>query len=534
MMNKIIVRSLFILLFVSILFVNILLSNIFVNSASAETFSAEFVETCIGCLDDVAPQADPVINAISLPAGRIKLTIDTKVAPYRGMGSVSCVHGFFYSDLSADLKAWPNSYTGIVQGNIIESDISPCSEGGEHREHYVTILKLKEPVENFKISIVPSITYNNLGPKYQYGQKKVISISWEGAGDCSITGQYAWFNGNTVYIRPDGTIESWVKNTKEWYGTWTRSGDKYTLNWRNDVGDSGVDTIVFSDDCKSVYGSASAGFSVGGTKTSDIDGKDGSNIGTGGVTTIPTTVKSTITPGGNDKTAGGGTIDITPKETVVVIPKLISDTWNKATVYNNPFCKPNFTISESQMITYVDTYHWNYGSGTSVGGTISLKKNDGTIYGPWKVETKPGMNNVPNAWWIARPNETIPAGTYTIEDSDVATWSYNQGSNGCGFSKIEGYAYKQVTTLDGLSTPKKTNVVQDTRLPTPTNVVVDGLPTPKKTNVVQDTRLPTPTNVVVDGLPTPKKTDAPNIGIVAVISMIIVVFVLLRNIKNRK
>lgn len=507
MMNKIIIGSILILLFAS--------------GVSAKTFSAEFVETCIGCLDDVAPQADPVINAISLPAGRVKLTIDTKVAPYRGMGSVSCVHGFYYSDLSADLKAWPNSYVGIVQGNIIESDISPCPEGGEHREHYVTILKLKEPIENFKISIPPSITYNNLGPKYQYGQKKEISISWEGAGDCPITGKYTWFNGNTVYIRSDGTIESWLKNTKEWYGTWTKSGDKYTLNWRNDAGNSGTDTIIVSDDCKSVYGSASAGFSVGGTKISEIDG---SNTGTGGVIAISTNVKTTITPYGKGDTNGDGTV-VTPKETTIGDPKpmLISDTWNKATVYNNPFCKPNFTVSEPQMITYIDTYHWNYGKGTSVGGTISLKRNDGFIYGPWKVETRSGMNGVPNAWWIARPNETIHAGTYTVEDSDIATWSYNQGSNGCGFSKIEGYAYGQDDTL---STPKKTNVVQDTklqdtRLPTPTNVIVDGLSTP--TNVVKDTRLPTP-----------NKTDAPNVGIVAVISMILVVFVLFRNLNNRK
>ncbi len=87
------------------IFIGFLLTVLFANVASAETFSAEFIETCIGCLDDVAPQADPVINAISIPAGRVKLTIDTKVSPYRGMGSVSCIGGFLYSDLSADLKA---------------------------------------------------------------------------------------------------------------------------------------------------------------------------------------------------------------------------------------------------------------------------------------------------------------------------------------------------------------------------------------------------------------------------------------------
>lgn len=501
------------------IFIGFLLIVLFTNGASAETFSAEFLETCIGCLDDVAPQADPVINAISLPAGRVKLTIDTKVSPYRGMGSVSCIGGFLYSDLSADLKAWPNSYTGIVQGNIIESDVSPCPEGSEHREHFVTIIKLKEPIENFKIVIPPSITYNNLGPKYQYGQKKVITISWEGAGDCPITGKYTWFNGHTVYIRSDYTIESWFENTKEWYGTWTKSGDLYILNWRNDAGDSVVDTVTISDDCKSIYGSNSIGFGVGGTRTADI-----TSDGTTTVTTNPVPTTISITPKATD-------ITIVPTDTTIIPTdaKVISDTWNKASVDNNPSCKPSFTISESQMITYIDTYHWNYGSGTSKGGTISLKKDDGIIYGPWQVETKSGQGGVPNAWWIAHPNEIIPTGTYTVEDSDVTTWSQNQGSNGCGFSKIEGYAHVQTTVLPTL-TPRQTSV------PKQTSTSISTL-TPKQTpatDEILEPEKPLVPKQTITFLPTvapiqtsiPATTDMPAPGIIAVISMILVIYIL--------
>ena len=506
------------------IFIGLLFIVLFVNGASAETFSAEFLETCIGCLDDVAPQADPVVNAISLPAGRVKLTIDTKVSPYRGMGSVSCIGGFLYSDLSADLKAWPNSYTGIVQGNIIESDISPCPEGSEHREHFVTILKLKEPIENFKIVIPPSITYNNLGPKYQYGQKKVITVSWEGAGDCPITGKYAWFNGRIVYIRSDNTIESWFENTKEWYGTWAKSGDLYVLNWRNDAGDSGVDTVTISDDCKSIYGSSSIGFGVGGTRISDIS-TDGTTVettnpvptitetgSTGSVIpTIGTTTGTTINP----ESTTTGTIDDTSK--------VISDIWNKASVNNNPSCKPSFTISEPQMITYIDTYHWNYGSGTSRGGTISLKKDDGTIYGPWQVETKSGQGGVPNAWWIVHPNEIIPAGTYTVEDSDVATWSQNQGSNGCGFSKIEGRAYIQ-TTASQTVTKKETLTSATTVIPKQTSsasTMTDPTSTSKKP--------PTVSTVTSKQTSIPVSTDIPAPGIFAMISIIFVIYILTRN-----
>ena len=120
----------------------------------------------------------------------------------------------------------------------------------------------------------------------------------------------------------------------------------------------------------------------------------------------------------------------------------IYDSWNTYSVDNNPTCSPFFTISEPQMITYIDTYHWNYGTGAT-GGTISLRSGDGTLYGPWEAETALDQGEVPRGYWIAHPNEVIPAGTYTVEDSDPDTWSKNSKSP-CGFTKVEGYA----TTTD--------------------------------------------------------------------------------------
>jgi hypothetical protein len=112
-------------------------------------------------------------------------------------------------------------------------------------------------------------------------------------------------------------------------------------------------------------------------------------------------------------------------------------------VDNSPSCNPSFTISQAYYITYIDTYHWNSGSGTTAGGTIGLRSEVGTEYGPWQTETTPGQGGVPNANWFAHPNETIPAGTYTIIDSDPSSWSQNSESNGCGFSKVEGYPIGQ-------------------------------------------------------------------------------------------
>jgi len=57
-----------------------------------------------------------------------------------------------------------------------------------------------------------------------------------------------------------------------------------------------------------------------------------------------------------------------PKESTVIY-----DSWNLGSVDNNPACSPFFTLDEPQMITYADTYHWNYGKGQASGGIISLK-----------------------------------------------------------------------------------------------------------------------------------------------------------------
>ena len=114
----------------------------------------------------------------------------------------------------------------------------------------------------------------------------------------------------------------------------------------------------------------------------------------------------------------------------------IYDSYNTGAVDNNPTCSPFFTISEPMMVTYIETYHWNNAQGAP-GGSISLRGGDGSLYGPWGVEAMPTQDGVPNVFWIARPNEVLPAGSYTIEDSDPATWSQNSESP-CGFARVEG------------------------------------------------------------------------------------------------
>ncbi|MDD1759787.1 MAG: hypothetical protein LUQ44_04205, partial [Methanothrix sp.] len=127
--------------------------------------------------------------------------------------------------------------------------------------------------------------------------------------------------------------------------------------------------------------------------------------------------------------------------TEVTVPKkskVIYNSWNLGYVDNNPTCSPFFTTAEPQTITYIDTYHWNYGAGAP-GGTIRLRNGHGMLYGPWEAESAIDQGEVPKGYWIAHPNEVIPAGTYIVEDSDPATWSKNSESP-CGFTKVEGYA----------------------------------------------------------------------------------------------
>ncbi len=96
-----------------------------------------------------------------------------------------------------------------------------------------------------------------------------------------------------------------------------------------------------------------------------------------------------------------------------------------------------FKINKSWLITQIITYHWNGVSGAEAG-TIALRAQDGTLYGPWQASGSPGQNNVPNAYWFVYPMEVIPKGTYTIVDSDPSTWSSNFNTNGVGMVYVYG------------------------------------------------------------------------------------------------
>ncbi len=89
------------------------------------------------------------------------------------------------------------------------------------------------------------------------------------------------------------------------------------------------------------------------------------------------------------------------------------------------------------FVTEVCTYHSD-GSGNNMGpaGTISLKADDGTTYGPWQATLRSDV------YWIVNPDQDLPAGSYTVIDSNPATWAQNSGSNGQGMGWSYGIPVK--------------------------------------------------------------------------------------------
>lgn len=142
----------------------------------------------------------------------------------------------------------------------------------------------------------------------------------------------------------------------------------------------------------------------------------------------------------DDTTIPTPVVDVVPATTPVESQEVeIFNNFNPGGVSNNPSVATVFSIPNAVKINSVATYHWNYGSGSPTG-TISLLNSDGTVYGPWAAT---GMvygswTATNSAYWIVYPDTIIKPGSYTVVDSNNATWSYDSESNNAGFTFIKG------------------------------------------------------------------------------------------------
>jgi len=96
---------------------------------------------------------------------------------------------------------------------------------------------------------------------------------------------------------------------------------------------------------------------------------------------------------------------------------------------------------------------------------VALRDADGRLYGPWRVAGSPGQGGVPNANWTATPNIKLPAGEYTIIDSEPSTWSQNSQSRGRGMAVVKGYLSQErdpaTTTTPAPTTHAVNAIVED-------------------------------------------------------------------------
>ncbi|GAB4398221.1 MAG: hypothetical protein OHK0048_09140 [Rhodoferax sp.] len=143
----------------------------------------------------------------------------------------------------------------------------------------------------------------------------------------------------------------------------------------------------------------------------------------------------------------------TPVATPVPPPgaagSVLFDNGNLGAVHNKPTQATRVRFASNVTITKLTTYHWNNGRGTPSTGSIGLRDASGRLYGPWPTKGSPGQGNVTNAYWNAYPNVSLPAGEYTVEDSDPSTWAQNSGSKGAGHTHIEGHGSAGTAILGG-------------------------------------------------------------------------------------
>jgi len=182
--------------------------------------------------------------------------------------------------------------------------------------------------------------------------------------------------------------------------------------------------------------------------------------------------------------------------------KVIFNNGNTASVYNNPTRPTTFTINQPYVITLIQNYHWNNSRGSNPG-TIALRDQSGRIYGPWQATGSPGQGGVPNAYWNVYTNVTLPAGIYTVIDSEPSTWAQNSGSNGAGHTRIEGYPISTETNItEGMSSGTTISSTIQVRLKNNSNQNVHlypegGSPSPNNRITPGETRtinIPAPTD----------------------------------------
>jgi C1A family cysteine protease len=312
-------------------------------------------------------------NAAIQQAASYKISSYTKVN-FKDRNEMR-LHLYYGRPIAIGIKAYTNFFS--LRGNTIYSKVAGKNEGG----HEMLL-----------------VGYDNTSP----GTYKIMNSWGTGFGDkgyCRIT--YSLFEkiAKTAFVAYD------VVGTKKALKASSSSGGRVLVNSTADG---------------AYEAGATATLTAVATSGTQFDHWEGDYTGS----TNPLTVNID-----GDKRVKAVFVNAN-KETSVLF-----DNGNIYLVFNNG-TSPEFTAEKSYKITRIQNYHWNDGKGKTPG-TIALQKDDGTVYGPWQTVGRPGQGGVPHAYWVCSPQVTIPAGTYTILDSDPASWAQNDGTANAGMSRVE-------------------------------------------------------------------------------------------------
>lgn len=100
---------------------------------------------------------------------------------------------------------------------------------------------------------------------------------------------------------------------------------------------------------------------------------------------------------------------------------------------------PVFQIADATKITELTTYHDTESTPGLQAGIITLRGEDGKTYGPFQSTGSKGQGGDDNAYWIIKPDDVVlPAGRYTIVDSDPQSFAQNAQSGGVGMAWLSG------------------------------------------------------------------------------------------------
>jgi hypothetical protein len=106
---------------------------------------------------------------------------------------------------------------------------------------------------------------------------------------------------------------------------------------------------------------------------------------------------------------------------------------NPAAVVSKPSGdNPRFTIAKLTTVNSIYTYHYNAGAGKTPGQIWLVGGPNNQKYGPWNATISSKF------YWVVSPKLTLPPGTYSVFDSDPASWSCNANSKNQGFAQVHG------------------------------------------------------------------------------------------------